>query len=122
MISVLINTEKDFGVSSQKIRKVVKRFLGGKGIYKAQVSVALVGAGTIRNLNKNYRGLDKATSVLAFPQEGQVKFPPVDSGEEILGDVVICPTVADQKNLSLEFLLKHGITNLLSKVSTAKNL
>jgi len=40
----------------------------------------------------------------------------------LLGDIVICPIEAKKKNLSIEFLIEHGIKNLLSEIPITKNL
>ncbi len=72
----------------------------------------------IRELNSNFRGMDKPTNVLSFPmQEGE--FSNITPG--LLGDVVISLTTATkeaaQVNISIDErmsqLLIHGILHLL---------
>lgn len=78
---------------------------------KRELSVALVDDATIRALNIEYRNVDRATDVLAFPME--------EGGW--LGDVIISvPTARRQatkrrKKLleELTFLLAHGLLHLL---------
>ncbi len=62
------------------------------------LSVVLVRPARIQELNRQYRGKDKATDVLSFAY-GQ------DSGE-----VVICPAKAEKE---LEWILIHGILHIL---------
>lgn len=55
-----------------------------------EISLSLVDDEEIRNLNRDYRGLDQATDVLSFPlidwgQAGGL----VAMGEKLLGDIVI---------------------------------
>jgi probable rRNA maturation factor len=47
----------------------------------------LVGEERIRELNREHRGRDSATDVLAFPLDGDGP----TSGPRELGDVVVCP-------------------------------
>jgi probable rRNA maturation factor len=49
------------------------------------VSVLLCGDGTIRRLNRDYRGRDRPTDVLSFPADGSRR----PDGEIPLGDVAI---------------------------------
>jgi probable rRNA maturation factor len=46
-----------------------------------------VGAGRVRDLNREHRGRDAATDVLAFPLDGVGP----TAGPRELGDVAICP-------------------------------
>lgn len=74
--------------------------------------------GTIQELNRSYRGVDRATDVLSFSQrEG----PGADPDDPILGDVVISVERAQEQAAdyghSLEreigFLAVHGVLHLL---------
>ena len=83
-----------------------------------ELSVLLTDDKKIRELNKKYRGQDRATDVLSFPQtEGEENEP----NYHLMGDVVISTVTAkrqaSQHGLSLEeeivLLLIHGILHLL---------
>ena len=76
-------------VDEKFLKKVAKIVLGGK----SDLSIALVGQTRIRELNKRYRGKNKATDVLAFPY----------------GEIVICPSETKELNR----VLIHGILHLL---------
>ena len=87
----------------------------------AEVSIVLADDGLIRDLNREYRGRDKATNVLSFPSEGS-KEPPVSSGApRMLGDVIVAhetvaaEAVAQGKTLGdhLSHLVVHGMLHLL---------
>lgn len=80
-----------------------------------EVSLRLTGDATIHELNRDYRGKDSPTDVLAFAmREG-------DGGDlhpELLGDVVISvETAAAQAKrglyAELRFLFAHGLCHLL---------
>ncbi len=86
---------------------------------RAEISVTLCGDGRIRELNRDYRGIDRVTDVLSFPlfdEEGE------DGGEKTpLGDIVIdvdrAASQAKEYGHSLEreiaFLTVHSMLHLL---------
>ncbi len=83
------------------------------------LSILITDDSEIHELNKTYRGVDRPTDVLAFPQSEDVPSPTPSSS--LLGDVVISyETAARQaveQNHSLGkeifILLAHGIIHLL---------
>ncbi|NCB41513.1 MAG: rRNA maturation RNase YbeY [Clostridia bacterium] len=86
---------------------------------RLSVSVSFVGKDEIQDLNREYRGKDRVTDVLSFPQfEGLAYFP--SEGEINLGDVVICSEVAENQAIeyghSLEremlYLFTHSMFHL----------
>jgi probable rRNA maturation factor len=68
-----------------------------------EVSVALVDAETIRDLNFKFRNKDEVTDVLSFEVDGPYG--------EMVGEVVICPSCASQE-MSVEELVVHGALHL----------
>lgn len=105
-----------------------------------ELSVALVEEAEIRNLNKRYRDKDTPTDVLSFvvdseigesidngktqpiiPGGGTLSAGQLDSYPKMLGDVIICPSVAMQQAVEygqtfdqeIKLLLIHGILHLL---------
>ncbi|MDR0459815.1 MAG: rRNA maturation RNase YbeY [Coriobacteriales bacterium] len=88
----------------------------------AELSLAFVGANRMRDLNRDYRGVDKATDVLSFSSGwNEQELVPRDDQPLVLGDIVICPEVANrisygsdmEFNEKLEVLVFHGILHLL---------
>lgn len=86
---------------------------------QGEVAVEIVASDTIEELNRDYRGKDKATNVLSFPSE-----PPPGLPEEMfneLGDLIICPQVvaseADEQGKPLAHhwahMVVHGTLHLL---------
>ena len=59
---------------------------------EGHLSVELVDAARIRELNREHRGLDRPTDVLSFPVDGAGPA----AGPRELGDVVICPAPHDR--------------------------
>jgi probable rRNA maturation factor len=79
-----------------------------------EVSLRLVGDATIRVLNRDYRGKDRPTDVLAFAQRDAGVGPP----PEPLGDVVISVDTARRQARrglyrELLHLASHGLCHLL---------
>ena len=66
-----------------------------------EVSVALVDAETIRDLNLKFRNKDEPTDVLSFEVDGPYG--------EMVGEVVICPPCAE---MAVEELVVHGALHL----------
>ncbi len=123
----------------QKIAEVVLKVAGVKE--DVEISLAIVGDGRIRRLNKMYRGSNRVTDVLAFGDKTVLpylakafprlkkgkdplaggKFIEAPDGIKRLGEVIICyPRAKKQaKRLGhslekeLTILLIHGILHLL---------
>ncbi len=70
-----------------ELREAVAATLAAAGVGDGHLAVELVGADRIRELNREHRGKDSPTDVLAFPVDGAG--PTV--GPRELGDVAICP-------------------------------
>jgi probable rRNA maturation factor len=70
-----------------ELREPVGAALGVAAVGDGHLSVELVDAERIRALNREHRGRDAPTDVLAFPVDGT---GPV-AGPRELGDVAICP-------------------------------
>lgn len=84
----------------------------------AELSVVLTTDEEVHELNRTYRGIDRTTDVLSFPQhEGEDS----DLTDPLLGDVVISMDAVDRQALEyghsrereLAFLTVHGILHLL---------
>ena len=86
-----------------------------------------MGKQRIRRLNKQFRGQDRPTDVLAFSMGKALN---CRLGPEILGDVVICPEVAKgyakiyQTSTEAEICmyLIHGVLHLLGYQDSKPNL
>lgn len=66
-----------------------------------EVSVVVVGAEDMRNLNERFRGKDYPTDVLSFDMDGLEG--------EMVGEIVLCPEAAE---MPLEELVVHGSLHL----------
>ncbi len=71
----------------QELREAAAAALDAAGVADGHLSVELVDADRIRKLNREHRGVDATTDVLAFPLDGAGP----TAGPRELGDVAICP-------------------------------
>jgi probable rRNA maturation factor len=74
------------------------------GLEEGHLSIELVAAERIRTLNRDYRGRDAPTDVLAFPVDESGP----SAGPRELGDVVICPDHTED----VEEAVVHGVLHL----------
>lgn len=87
---------------------------------RAEISLTLVSLDEIRELNRDYRDVDRETDVLSFPQFEDVEDMP-EFGELCLGDVVICLDKVEEQakefghsfERELIYLFVHSMLHLL---------
>lgn len=100
--------------------------------YEAEVNLLLTGEEEIHEMNNNFRQIDRATDVLSFPmleydeagdfekfEEMDEVFDP-ESGELVLGDIVICKEKVFQQaeayghsiRREFAFLIAHSMLHL----------
>jgi probable rRNA maturation factor len=117
-VRVVVETAARAASMQTEIRRRANAMLDALQLRDEELSIVLTGDDQIQKLNKNYRGKDRPTDVLAFAQrEGE--FASLAGG--ILGDVVISiPTAqkqarAQKRDLLAEttMLLAHGLLHLL---------
>lgn len=102
------NFDKTCKKAAKKAAKMAARLEGKKG--KIRVSLLVTDNDNIRQLNKQYREIDKATDVLSFPSDEP----------EFLGDIAIslprAKKQAEEYNHSVErevaFLVAHSMLHL----------
>ena len=113
-------------VDSRRVKRIAKRVLKAEGVAPPyEVSLVFTDSEAVRQLNRDYRGVDKPTDVLAFymlPQkkaDSSFALPP--DGVTRLGEVIISyPQAAEQAKeqghspeRELVLLIIHGILHLL---------
>ncbi|MCL2285849.1 MAG: rRNA maturation RNase YbeY [Firmicutes bacterium] len=111
------------------LKQVISRGLRFHPNYKnvsCEINISFVTPTEMAGLNKQYRGKDAPTDVLSFPSAGAIPMPVKRRGNRRkpvlnLGDIVICPYVAECQALEyghstereLAFLTAHGLLHLL---------
>ena len=108
-----------------RVRRWADRMLGALAMPSAELSVLLCDDRTIHALNRDYRGYDKPTDVLAFALREAIgaDVPASALPAGVLGDVVISvPTARRQARAvgrsvedELAMLLAHGLLHLLGR-------
>ena len=86
-----------------------------------EVSVRIVDEAEIQSLNRDYRGFDKPTNVLAFPARLDDLPGLPETGQTLLGDLIVCAPVvareaAEQGKTPVAHwahMLVHGFLHLL---------
>ena len=115
-MDVFLANEQDLAVDEARLSSLARHVLVTEEIDdSAELSILCVTPDHIRELNMRFAGNDYSTDVLAFPMGED------DEGELILGDVIICPRVAEENaketgrslDQELETLLVHGTLHLL---------
>ncbi|MEZ4741163.1 MAG: rRNA maturation RNase YbeY [Bdellovibrionota bacterium] len=133
------NNSLQYTVSNRKIEQIIFVACQALHVDGHEVSIQFIDEPQIQELNEQYRQINRPTDVLSFPQVdwksplmanienikkseiGRSKFVKKDhSPIEVLGDIVICPSMAlnnaIQINQSLDkevcFLLIHGLLHL----------
>lgn len=123
-----------YKADARKLETISQFICRELGLARCELAVSLVGSRTIQRLNGEYRGKDKPTDVLSFPQQEwpkplkakkaartsakpahRVSGPPLS-----LGDVVISLPEAEKNakaigqplDREVAFLLVHGILHL----------
>jgi probable rRNA maturation factor len=115
-VDVFVANEQPLKVDEPRLAELARHTLSTEEVEEgAELSVLLVEPNHMRRLNSRFAGDDYATDVLAFPM--------MEDEEEalLLGDVVICPSVAKRNATSvghdlqqeLDVLVVHGTLHLL---------
>lgn len=116
---VSVADEQDRPVDLQSLERLARYALDALGVPESHsLSIALVSPGRMADLKHRFLGERRVTDVLSFPMD-----PPDAPGPAVLGDVVICPEVAERqarplgRRVSDEIaqLLVHGILHLFGR-------
>lgn len=102
-IDILIQDElwnEEFDNIEDATKEVVSKVLKQRNY---SISIVLTNNQTIQDLNKNYRGKNKPTNVLSFPQDH----------ESILGDVIIALETIKSEAKEQEKKLEHHYKHML---------
>ena len=135
-MSIELANESGAVVDEQAIVRVARHVLDRLGVSPlAELSLLLVDVEQMEKLHVRWMGEDGPTDVLAFPMDeldlrgsrgvghghGAGGEEPDDTGPAVLGDVVLCPEVAEKQGAEaghgteaeLQLLCTHGVLHLL---------
>jgi len=113
---VIQNIINDASVDEEKLKFTCQQFMQEFNVGDSELVVRLVSPVEIQVLNKEYRSKNQVTNVLSFSSD-----IPLEIGESILGDVVICMDVVREEAViggkafsdHLNHMAIHGILHLL---------
>ena len=115
-MDVFLANEQELALDEQRLAALARYVLSAEEVDgSAELSVLFVTSDHIRQLNARFANEDHATDVLAFPMMEE------EDGALLLGDVVVCPTVAEKNatqlghglSAELDALVVHGTLHLL---------
>lgn len=114
-MAVFVANEQDLPIDEVRLSTLARHTLASEEVAEVELSVLFVTSEHMKQLNSRFAGNDYATDVLAFPMMED------DEAATILGDVVICPDVAESNAAQLghdvarelETLVVHGTLHLL---------
>jgi rRNA maturation RNase YbeY len=112
----LSNRQRTFKIRTPFLISTAEAILRQAGQDTGELSVVLINDRAMHRLNAQYRGKDRPTDVLSFPQA-----PPRGGVEQLIGDVVISLQTATRQakerrstlHAEVVRLLVHGILHLL---------
>ena len=113
---VIQNIINDATVDEEKLKLICQQFMQEFDVGDSELVVRLVSPIEIQVLNKEYRSKNQVTNVLSFSSD-----IPLEIGENIIGDVVICMDVVREEAVlggkvfsdHLSHIAIHGILHLL---------
>ena len=113
---VIQNIINDASVDEEKLKLTCQQFMQEFDVGDSELVVRLVSSIEMQVLNKEYRLKNQVTNVLSFSSD-----IPLEIGETILGDVVICVDVVREEAVlggkvfsdHLSHMAIHGILHLL---------
>jgi probable rRNA maturation factor len=126
-VSVEVSNESGIEVDELRLVALSRHVLDAMRIHPlAELSILLVDEGEMANLHERWMDEPGPTDVLSFPMDelrpGRVDTDPDDDADPgMVGDVVLCPAVAEKQGKEaghsvqdeLELLCTHGILHLL---------
>lgn len=139
LVEVFVSNEQnDIEIDERRWQRLATEVLTAEGVRgQAEMALLFVSRASITEMNRVHMGFDKPTDVLAFPidmvdnsrsagptaRSSSPLLARVDAGELplLVGDVVVCPSVAKEQSHShagtfddeIALLVTHGILHVL---------
>lgn len=122
MVNVVNKTRSTIDLSL--IRRITAQFLVKYKLTKQEVSVVFVGDQRIKQLNKQYRKINKVTDVLSFREQDSTMPEP-----DFLGEVIIdyqqikrqAKKMKHSQRQELLYILVHGLLHLVGHDDKTKS-
>lgn len=129
MVEFLLENETDRQVSEEQINELIKVCQTVLDMeewdFDAEISITFTDNENIREINRDYRNIDRATDVLSFPMldfSEEIDFElEAEDGKVMLGDIVISLERAEEQaqelnhslRRELAFLVAHSMLHIL---------
>lgn len=129
MVEFLLENETDRQVSEEQINELIKVCQTVLDMeewdFDAEISITFTDNENIREINRDYRNIDRATDVLSFPMldfREEIDFElEAEDGKVMLGDIVISLERAEEQaqelnhslRRELAFLVAHSMLHIL---------
>lgn len=128
MLKISFESEQDIITDTEKLKELIENAASCALSYMdftkdCEISVTVTDNGNIRELNREYRGIDRATDVLSFPMYSFADGDIPDEAEQeiLLGDIVISAERAVEQakeyghgnDREISFLTVHSVLHLL---------
>jgi probable rRNA maturation factor len=115
MTCAIVDRQRRLPLARRSLARVAERALAALGRSGGDVELLVVDDAEIRRLNRRFRGVHRATDVLAFPLEVR------QAGSGLVGQIVISAETAVNQarrlgvpvSAEMELLVTHGILHLV---------
>ena len=108
MVEVEVVNRSGAGLDVDAAVALARDVLAAEGVEEGELGLTIVGPEEIRQLKRDYLGIDEPTDALAFPIDGREELPAGLPRQ--LGDVVLCPQVVGE---AWRAPLVHALLHLL---------
>ena len=102
--------------TSNKLEKIIKDFSSFFSINEINLEISFCSAQEIKKINKQFRGQDKPTNVLSFPDENLTNISIICNGEILICNDILLAEAKDQnKEIFNHFvhLLVHSMLHIV---------
>ncbi len=89
-VVIAVDEQDELAIDLDRWAALALATLKQEGVQRGELNLLFVGTESIHELNRDHMGKDQPTDVLSFPLDDDDDLP----GETLLGDVVVCPSVA----------------------------
>lgn len=122
MISVVVIDEQHaHPLEAARFGSLAEKCLLDRSVSEGELNLTFVTIATITDLNLEHMGASGPTDVLSFPIDAGLAVDSVGPGPTLLGDIVICPEMADrqagERGVSIEdevaLLVVHAVLHIL---------
>lgn len=104
-------------IDEKFVKKIIEEILKGEGIKdEIEISIVFLGPGRMKEVNKRYKGRNRVTDILSFP-ETEIIFQGLKVGPKKvmrgLGEILICPRVLKKNTKRFNTTFKEELSRVL---------